>query len=143
MRKLAHRLQCKKWFVCDVEPFSMVSKSTYFIGVQYEQDLWRCGSPEFFYGYRGEKSLTVHDTDGTNVYYRYPYPGAPFRDYQDPTIIGGDTAAEAGGAPVAGAEIAVCTPSIKGAASSRVPFGMALCLLLNALLAVASAFRWC
>jgi hypothetical protein len=85
----------------------------------------------------------VHPQDGTQAYFRAPYPGAPFRDYKDPQIIGGDEAVGEGGTPTVGAEIAVCTPSIKGAAASRVPSGMVLCLLINALLVVASACRWC
>jgi hypothetical protein len=96
--------------------------------LQYDKDLWRCGDPEFYYGYRGEISNKFHPEDNTKIYYRYPYPGGPFRD------IKGDSK----GMPVTFKDMLtshgqpVCTPSIVGSASALSISRIILCFAIAA-----------
>lgn len=76
------------------------------ISCGYEKDLWRCGEPEYYYGYRAEASIKRHPIDNNKIFYRYPYPGAPFRDIQNDGF---------------GEHKAICTPSIVGGGSSSKP----------------------
>eukprot|EP00936_MAST-01D_sp_MAST-1D-sp1_P002918 g2918.t1 len=87
---------------------------------QFESDLWRCGEPEYLYGYSGEVSREkTPEPHLKNVYYRYPYPGAPFSDYQEKE----------------GVPLLTCTPSVKGSAP---PALGAAALRITALATVAS-----
>ena len=47
----------------------------------YDKDMYRCGDPEYLYGYTGERPFGETEL-GKEIYFRYPYPGAPFRDNQ-------------------------------------------------------------
>jgi len=101
---------------CDEEDESLVmcrsACENLHIACGYDKDLWRCGQPEFYYGYRGEASGKWHPEDNTKIFYRYPYPGGPFRDIQgDPEGVEmtfRETLTTSGKK--------VCTPSIVGAA---------------------------
>lgn len=68
----------------------------------YDKDMYRCGDPEYLYGYTGERPFGETEL-GKEIYFRYPYPGAPFRDNQF-----------ADGEPVVS-----CTPSLRNAAGGR------------------------
>lgn len=68
----------------------------------YDKDMYRCGDPEYLYGYSGEAPWAETE-NGKEVFFRYPYPGAPFRDNQFE-----------GGEPVIS-----CTPSLKNAAGAH------------------------
>jgi len=65
----------------------------------YDKEMWRCGEPEYLYGYTGEAAYGVTLLK-KEVYFRYPYPGAPFRDniFKD------------------GEPVIACTPSLKNGA---------------------------
>ncbi|OQR81781.1 hypothetical protein THRCLA_12401, partial [Thraustotheca clavata] len=69
----------------------------YFKACMQHKDLWRCGDPEFVNGYSPEISTYANNL-GELQYYRYPYPGSPFRTNQ---FSSDGTQA-----------LAVCTPSI-------------------------------
>ena len=77
----------------------------FFIACGYEKDLYRCGRSKFFNGYEPEIP-DGNDVNGTPIYLRDFFPGQPFRqnkfdkDYKP---------------------VAVCTPSIFGAAASISP----------------------
>jgi hypothetical protein len=106
---------------CDTEDESLVmcrsACENLHISCGYDKDLWRCGDPEYYYGYRAEASVKTHPIDNTKIWYRYPYPGSPFRDIQ--------------GDPAGGLK-PVCTPSIPGSGISTKPSRVVsvLCMLV-------------
>lgn len=68
----------------------------------YDKDMYRCGDPEYLYGYVGESPWAETEL-GKEVFFRYPYPGAPFRDNQFED----------------GEPVISCTPSLRNAAGAR------------------------
>ena len=54
---------------CDQEGKSLVmcrsACENLHIACNYEQDLWRCGDPEYFYGYRGAVRYRIYRTHAT------------------------------------------------------------------------------
>ncbi len=70
--------------------------------MQYDEDMWRCGDPQFFGGDGPEPEVDL-TADGRPLFWRAPFPGAPFR----PNMYDGE-----------GAELPVCTPSIDGAGAT-------------------------
>mgnify|MGYP005991030367 CR=1 FL=1 len=67
--------------------------------MQYDEDMWRCGDPQYFGGDGPEEEVDL-TADGRPLFWRAPFPGAPFRSND----FDGD-----------GAPLPVCTPSIDGA----------------------------
>lgn len=96
----------------------------FFISCRYKKDLWRCGKSKYFNGYAPESPSGL-DKNGTPVYLRDYFPGQPFRANKF----------DKNEAPVA-----VCTPSILGAASgpSR---GFSFMFLTFIALAIALVFQ--
>eukprot|EP00904_Undaria_pinnatifida_P006650 jgi/Undpi1/3114/HiC_scaffold_15.g06488.m1 len=75
------------------------------VACQNQKDMWRCGESQYFNGYEAEEPDT--DENGDPVYLRDFFPGQPFRDVEwtsrrQPKVV--------------------CTPSIKGAATSLRPW---------------------
>jgi len=66
---------------------------------QYDEDMWRCGDPQYFGGDGPEPEVDLTE-DGRPLFWRAPFPGSPFRD----NSFDGD-----------GVSLPVCTPSIDGA----------------------------
>ena len=73
----------------------------FFISCKYSKDLWRCGKSKYFNGYAPE-SPSGFDGNGTPMYYRDYFPGQPFRANKFDKSKN---------------PVAVCTPSILGAAA--------------------------
>lgn len=90
---------------CDAEGQSLLLCRSvcenYMTACQMSSDLWRCGEPKFVNGRSPEISTTVvvremyahmclllslircfAAQDGSLVYYRAPFPGSPFQDYE-------------------------------------------------------------
>jgi hypothetical protein len=90
---------------CDAEARSLVLCTSvcenFFRACGYAKDMWRCGDPRYFGG-DGPEDAKDLDANGFPTYWRAMFPGAPFRLNRF----------DEDGAPVA-----VCTPSIEGAAT--------------------------
>lgn len=74
----------------------------FFKACAYKPDLKRCGRTEYFNGHEPEKPAS-RDAEGNPIYLRDYYPGQPW--VTNKFSQGGH-------------ELAVCTPSLDGAASS-------------------------
>lgn len=74
----------------------------FFKSCLYAKDLWRCGKSKYFNGYFPEKPTTA--SDGNLTYLRDYFPGQPWRENKFNRK---------------GSDLPVCTPAIRGAASSR------------------------
>lgn len=71
----------------------------FFKSCNYDNDLWRCGSSQFFNGYAPETANT--DAQGDIFYMRDYFPGQPFQGNKF---------------TASGDELPICTPGIKGTA---------------------------
>ncbi|KAH9064716.1 hypothetical protein Ae201684P_003502 [Aphanomyces euteiches] len=76
-------------------------------------DLWRCGDPQYVNGYSAEISTTA----GELQYFRYPFPGSPFRDNEFTS-----DKLEA---------LVVCTPSLLNGVNERQGFPFLLLALIT------------
>jgi hypothetical protein len=77
----------------------------YFHSCGYENDLWRCGSSEYFNGYAPEPP-SIDPVSGNLTYIRDYFPGQPF--------VGNKFLKS-------GEEVPICTPALKGAATASAP----------------------
>lgn len=81
-------------------PMCKSACENFFTACGYETTLWRCGRSKFFNGYAPEPQQG-QDVNGTPIYFRDYFPGQPFRQNKfDKSYL----------------PVAVCTPSIFGAA---------------------------
>ncbi|KDO25520.1 hypothetical protein SPRG_22226 [Saprolegnia parasitica CBS 223.65] len=76
----------------------------YFKACMQAKDLWRCGDPAYVNGYEPEISTYANNVAGELQYYRFPFPGSPFRTN---AFTSDGTQA-----------LPVCTPSLLNGASS-------------------------
>ena len=83
-------------------PMCRSACENFFRACNYADDLYRCGPAKFFNGYEPEEPS--EETGTNSSYLREYFPGQPFRDNKYD--------------PLTGAEMAVCTPAILGAASA-------------------------
>ncbi len=86
--------------------------TNFFKACDYPPAMFRCGSVEFFGGDAPETSLLLNATNGGPLYFRAPWPGAPFTDNK-------------GALPV-------CTPGLASAARAPAVAAAALAALAAA-----------
>lgn len=90
---------------CDIDrdltlPMCRSACENYFISCNLPRDIWRCGKPKYFNGYKPEDP--IKGIGGNVSYMRDYFPGQPFRENKfNPK----------------GYEYKICTPAITGAAS--------------------------
>ncbi|KAH9064715.1 hypothetical protein Ae201684P_003502 [Aphanomyces euteiches] len=85
----------------------------FFKACMQHKDLWRCGDPQYVNGYSAEISTTA----GELQYFRYPFPGSPFRDNEFTS-----DKLEA---------LVVCTPSLLNGVNERQGFPFLLLALIT------------
>jgi hypothetical protein len=115
---------------CDPErdltlPTCRSSCENFFKSCLYRFDLWRCGPSKYFNGYMPEKPVT--DANGNITYLRDYFPGQPFRENKFNRK---------------GSELPVCTPAIRGAASSFTKLTISSLIGYMSVLALSSVLLW-
>lgn len=92
---------------CDAEKNSLILCRSvcenYMRACSIPQWLHRCGDAKYMYASEAEKPTQNPSTLNFDMYFRAPFPGSPFRDYEEDTSVD----------PVR--VVPRCTPSVKGA----------------------------